>query len=164
MLHFWRSINLPALIVPLMSAMFFGFGLLFLYLMGQVSTLDCSRVGNGGVNCSLLTTWMDLSPLDEKPISQIELAYVQQQCDEDGCTYRVTLHSRFGDFPLTSLYSSGKAEKEQMAHQINTFVQDTSQPTLRLKHRELWGLLLPLVFLLVGILLAVAQLFGLKAG
>ncbi len=123
-------------------------GLLFAYWMGRVSHLNCVRTDTAAPQCSLRISWLNLFTIQEDGLQELQGAYAQQNCDGDGCTYRVVLTTSAGDKPLTSAYSSGSKSKEQTAQQINQFIADPTQPTLTVKAGG--GLIMLVPFSLLG--------------
>lgn len=143
------------LIQPVLGLIFLAAGFFTLYLLGQVVTLTCERDDANRPNCVLITTWMEWRELRVRPLPQLSTAYVDESCDEDGCTYRVMLSTNFGDLPLTSAYSSGRTEKERKAQQIIAYLRDDTQPTLTMTERQGLLLLVPLAFLVLGLTMSV---------
>jgi len=133
----------------ILSVIFVGAGLFFLYLLGQQITLICTRTG-AMEQCTLHTSWMNLVQLNNRTIEGIRSAWVEDQCDEDGCAYRVVMRTDQGEIPLGQAFSSGKASKQRKAEQINAFA---SQQSHALKVSEGGGgwILIPLVFVIIGI-------------
>jgi hypothetical protein len=156
-----RNIDPGVLIPPFLGFLFIGVGLATMYFIGRVNTLTCSRDITNNQTCALITTWMGLTELSVRPLPQLTSAYVQDNCDEDGCTYRVMLSTRFGDLPLTSIYSSGKVDKQQKAEQVRLFLQDNSQAELKISEGGGLFILFPLIFIGMGLFLCTAALANL---
>lgn len=142
----------------ILSVLFVGAGLFFLYLLGQQTTLICTRTG-AMEQCTLQTSWMNLVQLNHHAIEDIRSAWVENQCDDDGCTYRVVIRTDRGEIPLGQAFSSGMASKEHNAEQINAFA---SQQRNELKVSEGGGgwILIPIVFTILGIRLIYRPLWA----
>jgi len=150
----------------LISGLFFGFvfsacGCLIAFFFGQDGFLTCTRVESSQVQCLQETKWLGIVPLGEKEIQNLTGARVVENCDDDGCTYRVELDTDQGRVALTSYYSSGEKAKREIADQINTFIQNPrSDGPLNVKSSiGPWGFILPLIFILVGPLVALSGLW-----
>jgi hypothetical protein len=130
-------------------------GLIFLLFMAQRTDLDCRRVEPNLMNCQVKTSLLGLTPIGTQDISGLIDAEVAENCDSDGCTYRVELHTTRGKMPLTSYYSSGEESKRALADKINRFVQEgsTESISLRVYAGEGFGLigLIPIAFMLLGV-------------
>lgn len=149
----------PGWIQVLLSTIFFGVGLALFYFMGQVQTLKCQRV-ELGVDCTITTTWLKLSHLKDSPVPKLNSASLDESCDNDGCTYRVVLSSRYGDFPLSGFYTSDQSGQQEVADRINTFIRDASQSTLTLEYGLDWFLIIPVIFMGVGLSFTVTSLIN----
>ncbi|MBN1373243.1 MAG: hypothetical protein JW987_15005 [Anaerolineaceae bacterium] len=147
----------------LAGMLFLFLGLFFFYLMGQIKHLTCARAETGEVLCGMRVTWMDLFPVKNVNIDSLKGAEVEQDCDDDGCTYRVTLQTTAGDVPFTS-YESDYSKINGIADQINRFLQNPSQPSLRLKSGGGPALIAPVIFLGIGIFLFIRSLKRLFRG
>jgi hypothetical protein len=159
-----RSIDPAVLITPFLGFLLFGAGLVAMYFIGQVSNLSCTRNVETEVKCSLVTTWMGLTQLSDKPLAKLNSAYVQESCDEDGCTYRVMLSTLREDLPLISSYSSGITDKQRKVDQILSFLSDDSQPNLQVADGGGLFILFPLFFLGAGLWMGVSSLVKLYKG
>ena len=93
-------------------------------------------------------------------IRQLRGAYVQDNCDEDGCTYRVELRTAGGTVPLTSVYSSGLEKKRSTAERINEFV-DSRESKLTLQESAGWiAILASGAFLVAGLAVIILGTLG----
>jgi hypothetical protein len=138
------------IIKSILALAFFGAGLFLTFLLGQISTLSCSRVEDAD-RCVLSVKWMGLASLKEIRIEGLTGAQVEESCDNDGCTYRVVLVTARQTLPLAAAYSSGKAGKSEIADQVNAFTRDRSIRTLNVKTGGGFWLIFPCIFLAVGI-------------
>jgi hypothetical protein len=136
------------------------FGIAFLYLFGQGTTLICAHVESNRIDCTKQVTWMGRPIKETQHIGQLRGAYVQDNCDEDGCTYRVELRTADGTVPLTSVYSSGLEKKRSTADRINAFV-DSREGTLTLQESASWiAILVSGAFLIVGLAVIILGTLG----
>lgn len=122
----------------------------FAYLLGQVTTLTCDRAGTDQIDCMIQSTWLDLLPLREQPVRGVRGAQVAENCDEDGCTYRVELVTSAGLVPLTSHYSLDSTEKERVAQRVNDFARGSAAPSLVVQDRSSWSLFIVLAAFAAG--------------
>ena len=159
-----RSIDPGVLIMPMLGFLLFSAGLLALYFLGQVNTLSCTRSVQVEIKCSLVTTWMDLTQLADKPLAPLSSAYLDESCDEDGCTYRVMLRTAREDLPLISSYSSGSIDKQIKVDQILAFLADRSQASLKISDGGGLFILIPLGFAGVGLWMCISSLVKLFTG
>ncbi|BAJ64561.1 MULTISPECIES: hypothetical protein [Anaerolinea] len=139
----------------ILAFVFVAAGLGTAYLLGQVHTLTCERTAERQ-NCRIDVSWMGILPLRHQTLPRLEGAWVDESCDEDGCTYRVVLQTVSADFPLGVGYSSGKASKEEIVQKIQAFVKNPAQPVLEVKTGGGLWILFPLVFLLTGFWLGIS--------
>lgn len=141
-----------------LAALFFGVGLFFTFIIGQVSTLTCNRTREAD-HCVLRVNWMGLAPLRETYIEGLQSAQVEESCDDEGdCTYRVVLITTRQRLPFEAAYSSGKIDKDEIAARINTFTRDPEIRTLEERTGGGFWLILPLVFVASGIYMALEPL------
>lgn len=151
MLRYFTS-NPDRLIFTILAVMFFGAGMLFSYLLGQMNTLKCEREDRADdAACRLTTSWMNIRTLKERSIPRLDSAGIEEYCDDDGCTYRVVLFSGAGDIPLSSAFSSAENSHRITAEQINTFLQDANQQTLEVESGGGWLLAVPVIFAVLGL-------------
>jgi hypothetical protein len=146
-----------------LSIVFVGMGLLFSYIVGIVTTLECARP-ESGQTCNLERSWMGLVKLTDRPLRQVHSAWVEENCDDDGCTYRVMLETDQGQLPLGTAYSSGSRSKEDKADLVNAFVKDSSISRVKVQDGGGLWLFIPLLFIIIGVGLVARPLFGLIKG
>ena len=108
-----------------------------LAVFGSPVALNCDRVQRRGlVNCVRQTLLLGMIPLAEQRIDDVRGALVSETGDYEGDVgYRLELISAAGPVPLRSIYISsfsGKATKEELASQINRFVQSAAPGSLTL--------------------------------
>ena len=154
-------LKLPTEINPvnvILSMIFVGVGLLFTFLLGKVYTLECSRQ-LALAQCNLHTSWLGLVDLSDRPLRRIYSARVEQSCDED-CTYRVSIETDQGSVPLDSAYTSDQSGKILKVDAINTYLADSTQPTLEVQDGGGFWLVFPLIFVAIGLWLGLAPILG----
>ncbi|HEY9815957.1 MAG TPA: hypothetical protein V6D20_09215, partial [Candidatus Obscuribacterales bacterium] len=145
------------------SLWFFGgafmlFGLLPGLLIAEVATLECRRTEQPP-SCELSRSSLVNDDRHVILLDQFQGVEVQESRSDGSSTYRVVLLTSEGDRPLTGHSSSGYAEKERLARQIDTFLNDTNQSQLVIQQDSRWlGYLFTLIFSGSG--LAVACLLG----
>lgn len=143
----------------LIPALPYGLGLiacgcLFSILFGEAITLTCTRVESTQIRCERRAVWLGLVPRDTEIVRAPYAARVEESCDQDGCTYRVTLDTETGPAPLTGFYTSGLPARQETADRLNTFLQDHTQKTVTVQaNTGLSGALLPLVLMAIGLLI-----------
>ncbi|MFL7811188.1 MAG: hypothetical protein AB8I80_21290 [Anaerolineae bacterium] len=105
------------------------------YLTGQVTTLMCDRAEPAQVDCIVQAKWLGLVSLREQSVRSVRGARVAENCDEDGCTYRVELVTDSGAVPLAPHYSLSYPAKERVAQRVNDFVTDPTATSLAVQGR-----------------------------
>lgn len=114
------------------SLVFTLVGLGITYLAGQVSTLDCVKT-DGQPVCRFSVSFMDSVQLKEMSIQELKSASVEEDCDDDGCTYRVVLDTGFGAMAFTDGSDSNYDSKQAKADHINQFLQKPDVTALQVK-------------------------------
>lgn len=142
----------------ILAVVFVGVGLLFLYLLGQQTTLICTRTDDLE-QCTLRTSWLNLVQLNHRAVEGIRSAWVEEQCDDDGCTYRVVMRTEQGEIPLGQAFSSGKASKQKKADQINAFASQQRNDVKVSEGGGGWSLI-PVIFVILGIGLVFRSLWS----
>lgn len=133
----------------ILSFVFVGLGLLFMYLVGRKTILQCDRIGSNQ-NCIIKISWMDLVRMNTRTIGEVRSAAVEENCDDEGCTYRVRIGTDQGPLYLGEVYSSGESEKRTNAELINAFAQGRSN-TLEVSNGGGIWVFFPLIFVVVGV-------------
>ena len=104
---------------------------------------------------------MGLVKLTDRPLRQVHSAWVDESCDDDGCTYRVVLETDQGQLPMGTAYSSGSTSKQEQADQVNAFVKDDSIRQVKIQAGGGLWLFIPLIFIALGVGLIARPLIGL---
>lgn len=131
---------------------FMGLGLMSVFTFGQVYTLTCRRLESENPTCIRESHWMGRFPLGQRTYEGVSGAHVIESCDEDGCTYGVSLDTAEGQFDFTGFYSSGRKDKELLAQRINDYVAETEVKTLEVEtKREGWLVIFVAIFVLTGV-------------
>jgi hypothetical protein len=129
---------------------FTAVGIFITYLVGLVSTLECSKATGGKATCTLTTSFMNLHTVKQQSIQELKSAYMDESCD-DSCTYRVILVTGYGDQPLTSSLDSDHSGKQRMIDQVNKFTSNPDSDSLKISDGGGFFILIPLIFLAVGV-------------
>lgn len=146
-----------------LGLVFLFFSLIMAYLTGQINYLDCARSETGPVHCGMRVTWKDLLTVKNLSIEGLRGADLEQDCDDDGCNYKVILDITtkkltFGD------YGSQYSKANTATNQINQFLQDPSQPSLSMRSGDGSTLILPGIFAVGGLGLIIHNLLRLFRG
>ena len=133
-------------------------GFIVMVLLGQVTVLQCTHPEPSQVVCGREVKWLDVVPISVETIKDVRGAWVDERCDEDGCTYQVRMETGQGDVPLTGYYSSGQSSKEKAAAQINDYVAGRGGDTLAIREGfGMWGVLFGGIFVIAGLVVAVKR-------
>ena len=143
---------------------FFCTGLGTFAIFGTVAHLTCVRPEPAQVSCSRRVTLLGVE-LREETLPRVGRAVTEESCDSDGCTYRVVLTGDRGRFPLTSYYSSGRQEKERIAGEINSFLNNRELNSFETTAGLGWWVwLFPIVFGGIGLAAAGRPLWAILRG
>lgn len=147
----------------LFGLFFMGMGSIFLFAFWEVSLLECRRVTSDQVNCQLKHTLMRLVPLSTRDVDRVASAQVDESCDSDGCTYRVTLNTDNGPVGLTPFYSSGYEPKQSAAREINQQLANNQQGEFTIRAGGTDGMTcfagIPMLFFMIGFVIFIRSLF-----
>lgn len=149
----WRIFLIMGLVFVLV-----GFAVFF--FLGQVASLDCSRIEAGTPDCHLTQSLLGFT-IKEQHIEKLIDARVVENRDSDGdATYKIILETREGNIPLSTYTSSGKQNMMNIVAEITTFLQKSQEQSLSVHYGGRSSQIMPLVFLLVGL---VEVIFGILA-
>lgn len=126
-----------AIFLFLFGLVFFAVGIATIVFFASENTFTCTRVSGNNGTCQYIEKKLIGTKITDFQISNIKEAKVKEDCD-DGCTYSVELCTTDKN-PLNitgGTSSSGSAEKESYADQINKFLINTHQPNLIVVHDE----------------------------
>ncbi|HCU58067.1 MAG TPA: hypothetical protein DF984_07605 [Anaerolineaceae bacterium] len=136
----------------LFGLVFLIIGLVFMFVFGQISELRCEKPQLYVVQCSLEQKFLGVFPVSSKTFLDVNDAWVETSCDDDGCSYRVVLLTSDGQQPMTPYYSSGLGAREDMAWEINSYIQAEGTAPLFLTEKSgLFFALFAMIFVLVGL-------------
>ncbi|HEY9763087.1 MAG TPA: hypothetical protein V6D07_11220 [Trichocoleus sp.] len=137
---------LPWLIPGAMGSTFILVGLLVGILFGGEITLSCDRTPPA--QCELTHANLVHRRSRSFSVDGLKKAEVETYRDSEGdYLYRVVMHTGQGIIPLTNSYSSGIANYQSQAAQINQFIESRRQPTLYLHQSDRWfGLFFVVIF------------------
>jgi hypothetical protein len=149
---------------------FMGSGLWLLVIGGQVFLLQCRHSEASRVSCVKRVDWMGVIPMSEKPIEDLQGAWVSvSEPAEGGSTmYRVELITEQGDVPLAgddvfifkTYISDDWLREEQEAARINAFVKQ-GKGTLEIRREgKMYSVLGGLIAFALGLGVATAKIQG----
>lgn len=128
-----------------------GFGTT--YLAGQVSTLKCVHTGDGIPACQFSVSFLDRIPLEEMSIQELKGAELEEDCDDEGCTYRVILITGYGPEAFTIGSDSDRSGKQEIVDEINQFLASETGPDLFVKDGAGFWVLMTIGISLTGLVL-----------
>jgi hypothetical protein len=130
-------------------------GIVAAFAMGQTIHLTCERLEDRVVECEIKRSFLGL-PVSEATLSGIRGARVAERVDSDGDrVYRVELSTDEGRKPLTKGWSSGYANKAELAEEVDAFITGSTAPTLETQSSSSLSMLFGLVFGLIGLAMIV---------
>ena len=136
----------------LFGLVFMVIGLVFVFVFGQISELQCEKPQLYVTQCFLELKFLGIFPVSTRTFLDVNDAWVETSCDDDGCSYRVMLLTSDGQQPLTNYYSSGYDAQEDMAWEINNYIQSEEDVPLFMTEKSgLFFALFASVFVLVGL-------------
>lgn len=132
------------------GGIFVAAGALFFYFLGIQTQLECYR--SEVINCTLHSTWLNLFELTQEKVDNLQKSWVDSRCDEEGCTYWVMLTTANGEeIHFSDSASSDRDPKRDISNQINAAIQNPQKPSFTVGSQDGWWIVLPLVFILVGL-------------
>jgi hypothetical protein len=130
-------------------------GIVVTFATGQTIDLTCERLEDRVVECEIKRTFLGLS-VNEATQGGIRGAELAERVDSDGDrVYRVELVTGEGRKPLTKGWSSGYANKAELAEEVDAFVTSSTAPTLETQFSSSSSMLFGAIFGLVGLGMAV---------
>ena len=122
----------------------------WVWAMGQSTTLSCERAPSGHPQCKLSRAVFSFS-ISDKPLDALTGAHVAQTTDSDGDTmYRLMLEAGDQVIPFTSHTSSSSSRKASAVADIQRYLADTSIQSLTIRDTGTVGLVVSGVFILIG--------------
>ncbi|MBN1262307.1 MAG: hypothetical protein JXB35_16630 [Anaerolineae bacterium] len=144
-------------ILALMGVVFAVVGLAAFVFLGQTATLSCDRSWTPDP-CRIDRTLLGVT-LKTESLNSLLQAYINESRDSDGdLTYQVVLVTLEGDVPLTSYTSSGYSKHLRIVNEINAFLENREQRSLKVDESGGLGMIFGGVFAVVGIGLLLAGL------
>ncbi|NEP57883.1 MAG: hypothetical protein F6K31_12805 [Symploca sp. SIO2G7] len=144
----------------LLGLLLMGAGTMIVLLFVDLTTLECKRVEpptNQG-ECQLSSQGVLDSDVTIIPIKSLQGAKLKRS-GRRRTTYRIELLTAEGTVPLTNIYSSGGASKQQQVQQIRSFIENPTQASLNLRQDNRWmGYLFGVTFGVVGVLFVFSSL------
>jgi len=142
------------LIIP--GALFALMGFIAFPIFGQSAALTCERGGSASPRCELERTLIGI-PLSTTSIEGLQGARVQTPLGAQGHIYRVMLVTAEREVPFSG-YSGSGSEEERIAAEINAFLGDPNQTTLKARYSGSAEAILSAVFVVLGLLALVTGL------
>jgi hypothetical protein len=132
----------------LFACPFITIALAFIILMPN-TTLACQRVESKQGNCQLTYSSLAWSNTQEISLENLQGAKVEQNDDIS----KVVLLTKVGEVPFTH-YSTSWGDKQSMASDVNSFVENAEHRLLKLDQDDRWfGWMFGGIFLLPGVLI-----------
>ena len=136
-------------------------GLAVLFFFARVAELECSRPEPSTVQCVREIKWLGVVSMSRETIHNVRGAEVDKSCDEDGCTYRIVLHTGQGNVPLTAYYSSGQRAKTETAAKITAYVAQSTDEALEVREGNvILGSVTGVIFVVAGMAVAIRGALG----
>lgn len=105
----------------------------------KMSTLTCQRVESTSGSCELVESGLLRSDVKNIPLGTLQNVNLDIRTNHDGDeTYRVVLLTEMGELPFTSHYNSDPTQQESIVSDINTFLENPNQTSLRIQQDERW--------------------------
>lgn len=124
---------------------------LWIYFLGRSADLVCERTPSGSPRCTIERSLLG-ARMNWQPLPELTTAVVDEHEDSDGdALYQVVLETASGRIPLTSHSGSNYRHRASVAEEINAFLADAAQPSLRISDRGITGLIVSGVIGLVGL-------------
>lgn len=155
------TIHSPDLVLWIMALVFLGASAMILLIFGRKVTLNCDRSLPPAGVCTLESASFIDSNQTQISAGNLQRAEVRVNYGDSNSsdTYQVVLMTTNGELPFTEYYSSGSSKKQQLANEINQFIQDDSQNTLSVETDDRL-----FISILAGIFAGVGALMGLFSG
>jgi hypothetical protein len=144
--------------IVLSGLLFFVFGLISVYFLTPVNSLQCSRVEEfSTVSCVRHTKLFGLIPISQLQINNLQSVRVDESCSDNTCSYRLYLDTPEESIPYSrvgrGVDSRGNLVQNQ-AEKIQYFLLDKQAVTFMLNpalDEVSYSFLIPLVFILGGV-------------
>ena len=136
-----------------------AFGAVMLFIFGQSNRLVCRHPEPSTTTCSVSHVLLRTVPLPGWQATGVTEAYVQEDCDE-GCTYRTALRTEDGIHAVNEVWTDQQRYNEDVAAQINDFINDGRAPTLVIDDQPQAWVILLLVGLTAMALVIEVLVFG----
>jgi len=133
-------------------------GMVFVFVFGQITEFRCEKPKVNVTQCTLDRKFLGILSVSQKEFADVNDAWVESSCDDDGCTYRVALLTSEGQQPMTGYYSSGESAKANMAREINNYIgSEDDAPIFLTEKSGLFFALFALVFVFIGLYLIIIK-------
>jgi hypothetical protein len=141
--------------ILIMGLVFFGVGLVTLFAFGTTASIICERPAANTMRCRLQASLFGL-PLKDEPLEALQGARVHSYVDDDGDRmYKVVLQTGGGEMPMSNSASSSRGTHQRTVDEINDFLSDPAQPSLKLRDFAYFEKAMTFIFTLTGIGMAI---------
>ena len=123
------------------TVLFFG---VFMFIFANSVVMRCNKQQNGAFNCVVEKKLFDQLVTSRRVVKDVVSATVNQDCDSDGCSYRVELVDLNGiREPFDDVYTDSGPMKV-LAEKINTSIKQGDGPSFSVKSDLQWWLVIML--------------------
>jgi hypothetical protein len=131
----------------------------YLYLTAQSYVIDCKKDDAGMILCTQRDAILGFITLEERTITGMSAAAVENQCEGSKCLYRLVMYDNQGNaHPVTDEYTADDVVKGRLAKMLNQFVITDDKQEIVLKEQVNW-----LVFMLPVVAIAAFVLYQVNA-
>jgi len=129
------------------------FAAIFLFIFGNSIDLKCLRTQNQGIACQINKEFLGKFPVSSRIVTNVTDVQNDENCDNDGCSYRPILVTSSGDtVPVNDVYTDGGPVSQQVS-QISSFIQ-SDQSNFELKLNTPWWVIIMIgSFALIGLVI-----------
>ncbi len=122
----------------LLGGIFFVVGLAIMSSWAKLTTLKCDRLTPTQVACELTSSSLLEKHITPIPVGEFQGAELKVKESSNGTTYGVTLLTKKKDIPLSDWRSSSKKVKYKKVKEINDFIRNPEQMSLRIQQDDRW--------------------------
>jgi hypothetical protein len=115
-------------------------GLAIIISWAKLTTLKCDRLTPTQVACELTSSSLLEEHITPIPVGEFQGAELKVKESSNGTTYGVTLLTKKKDIPLSDWRSSSKKVNYKKVKEINDFISNSEQMSLRIQQDDRWFL------------------------
>lgn len=121
----------------------------YLGLTAQSYVIECEKDGTGMNVCTLRTTVLGVVTLQQRSMTGLTAAVVEDQCEGNNCKYNLVLYDSLGNpYPVEEQYTPDEIVKGKVAKLLNEFVSTPEKLSITLREQVNWlSLMLPVTFI-----------------